>query len=377
MNTIEYCKWRGDISFNKDSFNNVDGIMFAQLAYCDFDNLFKENERKTIYQLYKELYEDENKQKICNSGSFLADSSILLKNIANTNRFGSLKVRNYISINSSEEVEQFGVLMIDLPKGLTVVAFRGTDDSLVGWKENFQLSYCTTKSQHEAVNYVNKYCKPFRRYIFLGHSKGGNLALYAATKCKRMVQNRIIKVISYDGPGLYDVSYEQALYNRIKSRYVKIVPEYDVVGMLFDKSENKIIVKSDAEKIKQHSSPTWEVEGNHFVQAEQLCNESIKFKKAFDVFIEETSAEERKEFVEELFLKIDELGFVNIYDFSSLSIGKIISIIRSVGSISKDTLNTANLFLKCFAVALGYDFIDEIENRVISFIEDISNSIIK
>ena len=141
MNFVDYCKWRGDLSFRQDPFNEVDNMCFAQIAYCELDDIFKGTEKLTLKEACDIYFSMHDEREIDKSTSFSRLSPILMKEMAKTKRFGSCLVYNYADKLLPDSSKQFAAMMFDLPDESTVIAFRGTDDTLVGWKEDLMLSY--------------------------------------------------------------------------------------------------------------------------------------------------------------------------------------------------------------------------------------------
>ena len=355
MNIRDYCVWRGDITFDIDPFNYVDNLVFSILSYYDFDEYFKNNEVYTIKQLF-DLYSKDRQ------------SDGLLKLIANTKRYSNLKVHNYVSILHKEKIEQFAALMIDLDFFTTIVSYRGTDDTLTGWNEDFRLSYTEIPAQKDALDYLNN-SKFYKKYIVLGHSKGGHLALYASVKCNKNIQKRIIKVISNDGPGLSDGSYNQNDYENIKDRFIKIIPEKSLFGLLFENNEKRIVIKSSANGLEQHNMETWQVEGNKLVELDDTDDNSKLTKQVFDDFLIKTTKESRKIFIREYFNKLRLSDINTISDFASGDIIKILTVLKNINDVNDVAKDTTGILMKCFIDVYGSSFIKNVGHTVSNIAE--------
>ena len=181
-NIMDYLDWRGDITFEQSPFNEVDNVILAQLAYVNFRDIIPSPEEKRSItlkeasQMFFDMYtENELKQ----------DKSFLMKKAAASKRFGNLILSNYVDTVDETLEKQFGAFHIRISPKHTYVVFRGTDDTLVGWKEDFNMSFIMpVPSQEAAVEYINSTCQYIRGRLYIGgHSKGGNLAIYSAVKC--------------------------------------------------------------------------------------------------------------------------------------------------------------------------------------------------
>lgn len=360
MNIFDYCNWRGDISFKNDPFNYVDGLIFAELSYYNFDNCFK-SDKATIKELYSQYIKNNNVK----DAKSTYNGEMLLKYLAKTSRFSDLYVYNYKSILDKESNEQFSALTIDLPGNTSIIAFRGTDFSTVGWYEDFQMSYKEVKAQIDAKEYLNNSNKLFKKYIVLGHSKGGNLALYAALNCKENIKNKIIKTISYDGPGIIGCS-------KLPENYIKIMPSNSIVGLIFDNNDDKLIIKSNGNTLEQHFIKNWQIISNKFENVDKLEDSALLYKIIIDSFINKTTNEDRKEFVDKLFEAIYEN---NIELFSNLdtseNIKVLISLLSKIISLNEKGKKAATILLKeiydVYGNKFSKDINDFIENTKIQF----------
>ncbi|MBQ1508791.1 MAG: DUF2974 domain-containing protein, partial [Erysipelotrichaceae bacterium] len=195
MNVIDYLHWRGDIRLHTDPFNLVDNVLLSKLSYVHFEGVF--DDRMTIKEAAKR-YEEIN-----------GNVPEILDELGKSDRFGNAVLHHYVSKTEKEGTMQFAALMIDLDDFTTYVAYRGTDGTIVGWKEDFMMLYRVVQAQEEAVAYLNRYGRHFRKLRVGGHSKGGILALYASMKADPAVQKKITAIFSNDGPGLGPGVYDE------------------------------------------------------------------------------------------------------------------------------------------------------------------------
>ena len=330
MNLFDYCKWRGDLSFKQDPFNEVDNMCFAQIAYCELDDLFDDKEKMTLKELSDAFFAKHSIEELNRSTSFSRLSPFLMRDMAETARFSSVIAYNYVDKLHPDSSEQFSAIMYDLPDESTIIAFRGTDDTLVGWKEDLMLSYGDIASQYDALDYVNSHCTMFNKYRIVGHSKGGYLAIYAAIHAKPAVRKRIIEVYSDDGPGLRDNVNEEDR-DFLNSKYKLIVPEKDGVGTIYEMAKRKKICKVDVFNIiSAHSMFTWQVEGTKIVEADRYKYESDLSREVIKDILKETTREERAIFVEELFKHLAEEKVNTLSEFGNRGIPIIYSTLRKL-----------------------------------------------
>lgn len=298
-----YLKWRGDLSFSKCRINELDFALFSQLViipylkYIDMP-MSKTLDSITIEELAR-LVNDEKEKFIKIMGLIIPAQIIdLLIIMGNSNRYKHLIISNYehnVSINTET---QFTAFCIDLDINTRIIVYSGTDDTIIGWKENFNMIITSpTEAQKVATKYLKKYSENKKVYI-TGHSKGGNLAIYSSLHIREDIFNRIIKVYAFDGPGL---SENIKLTDEEKHRFKKIynyVPQTSVIGRLFYHYENEIVVKSCNLGLYQHDLLSWEVEVDKFKKLEMRDNDSLYIEQKINKVLDSMSPVLREEFVE-------------------------------------------------------------------------------
>ncbi|KAB7789838.1 DUF2974 domain-containing protein [Bifidobacterium leontopitheci] len=227
----------------------------------------------------------------------------LFEAVAANPRFAGVRVDGYADYLNMVEQSQFAAVTALLPDGTLVVAFRGTDDSLVSWKEDFNMAFrYPVPAQRAACEYV---CDAARLWggpiILTGHSKGGNLAVYAAMNAPAAVRRRIRRVYSLDGPGFPDEVVHGARYRAVVDRIVKIVPDSSIVGMIFETPEPLHVVRSDQKGVLQHMTFSWQVEGDDFVYLPDVSTGSRLFSQSLNRWIAGMSTQQRERTVDALF----------------------------------------------------------------------------
>ena len=279
-NMIDYLEWRGDLSFCTAGFNEVDNLLLAQLAYVDFDGIVPGQDSGADISLREAsdiFWSGHDEEEILSRVSMTKWAPIVMRSMAETERFCNIRLSRYVNDVSDEEQSQFSVVCAALADGSIYVAFSGTDDTIVGWRENFNMGYLAeTPGQLKAVQYLNRLDGASGQKLRVGgHSKGGNLSVYAAVKCLPKIQKRILTVYSNDGPGFNHEMTESAAYRRMLPRIKTILPESSIVGMLLEHQENYEVVKSSQSGIQQHDALSWEVLGASFVYVEQVAMKSV------------------------------------------------------------------------------------------------------
>lgn len=307
-NMFDYLNWRGDILFSQLPPNPVDALIFSTLSYIGFSGIVPETPRQWISlrsaaQALAEEPDLEQRLRVKN------DLELLLA-AAETERFGRVGLSFYQDVFIPEEDTQFAAVTFNLEDGTAFLAFRGTDNSLVGWKEDFNMSFQESiPAQRLARDYTQTFAAASRGRVYLGgHSKGGNLAVYAAAKCDRFTQKRIMAVYNHDGPGFMETMMKDPGYQNILPKIKTYVPQSSVFGMLLEHEEPFQIIKSKQIGIMQHDPYSWEVMGGSFIPEESLTADSRFLDRTFKNWLAGMTNEERGAFFDNVFglLMIDD-----------------------------------------------------------------------
>lgn len=298
-NIFDYLDWRGDLSLNQAEFNEIDNLILARFSYFPFDHIIKENETITIEEAGKRFENlDVAKEKILQK-----EDVDLFPAMAKSNRFSKMKITNYINkINVAEE-KQFSAITVFLPDDTIYVSFRGTDNTLVGWKEDFNMSFQEqVPSQVDAVAYLNEVASKYPKLLRVGgHSKGGNMAVYAASFCKEEIKNRIINVYNNDGPGFHEVVIASKEYQNMLPKVHTYVPQTSIIGRLLYHEEKYTVVQSTQSGVMQHDVYTWQLQGGKFIHLDEVDDGSKFMDKTIKAWLNEVSKEQRGEFINHVF----------------------------------------------------------------------------
>ena len=302
-NMLDYLRWRGDLKLTADSLNDVDLLVLAQLSYVNFEPLVPNGGdmacRVHIGRACAQLAQaDPQGQSIHQIGYLWAGNRQLIDLLADCPRFSPLEMAGYESILDQQAQTQFGAAAYLLPDGGAVVAFRGTDDSLAGWKEDMNLAFSDpVPAQLEAVSFLERAAQAVEGPLYpCGHSKGGNLAVYAAACAPAEVQERIARVLSFDGPGQSQTLTASAGYERVRDRLRLYVPHFSVVGMLLEHEEAYQVVASDGASLMQHNAFSWQVLGRGFVPEEAPSPESAAANRVLRQWIKGMDDQARRRF---------------------------------------------------------------------------------
>ena len=343
---LTYIKFRGDLDIKKYPFNEVDALILSELAYIQFDNIVPsvvQEGRVTIKEAARNYKKREGKET-----AFYGQFELLFELMANSQRYADMALSNYISILDTKERQQFAALHIQVTPFQTFIAFRGTDETIVGWREDCNMSYLMpVPAQISSVNYVNRTARnPFKKYWIGGHSKGGNLAIYSSVFCESKIQKKIINVYSFDGPGFNHSMIERDAYKRIQNRIVAYVPESSVVGMLMEHEENYKIVKSGENAFMQHNGFSWAVDSTCFLYAENRDKFSNNISNILKTWLEKIDPSERKVFVDAVFNIFEAGGIVEIFDFKEITVQKATAMLKAVMILPPEQREIVNKLIK-------------------------------
>lgn len=301
----DYFKWRGDITFDKAPLNEIDSLIFTQLCYLPLTGVVSssfEDIGITIKQYYEEHVK--NKKGLKKMGALIPNEKIwiLCKYAAESPRFESVCMRGYIRDIDNTREKQFCALCFDLPDNTTYVCFCGTDDTIVGWKENFNMALFTpVPAQKDSVDYLNRFSENNDRKIYIGgHSKGGNLAIYSAFMSNKSVQESIISIHNFDGPGFrYDFLHYARKNPSVARKIINYLPDSAVIGAIFDTIGTRLYVKSRVKGIQQHDLFTWYLQpATTFMTTTTLAKTSIQFHNTLERWVANMSDEEKVEFID-------------------------------------------------------------------------------
>ena len=305
---LDYLAWRGDIEFTQIPVNPVDALIFSTLSYIDFKDIVPDNPMQSLSMAEAaaglfSLSEPQNRTRV-------KKDLALLEAVAGSARFDNIRLSFYRSILIPEEDTQFAAMTIFLEDGSAYIAFRGTDSTLTGWKEDFNMTFQTSiPAQRLALEYVQEFAEAHPIPIWMGgHSKGGNLAVYAAAKCGELLQKRIVEVHNQDGPGFSEAMMNDPGYRAILPKLRSYVPQSSVIGMLLEHEEPYTIIKSNQVGIMQHDPYSWQVLGPNFQRVEELTADSRFLDRTFKNWLSQMSNEERSEFFDTVFELLESTG---------------------------------------------------------------------
>lgn len=301
-NVFDYLKWRGDLSFDASPFCEIDALILSELAYIPLDDVLGAKQSMTVSDAAAVFFEKHDIETTALGAIVPAEIIKMFYEMAKSARFGALMLSDYVSVTDVSREEQFSAITVWTGKRNAVVSYRGTDDSVVGWEENFNMAFMMpVPAQLDAAKYLCDASAHARKINVCGHSKGGNLAVFAAANCPDSVSRRVDAVYNFDGPGFDAKFFETDGYVKIKPRVNTFVPRDSIVGMLLEHGSDYNIVESTERGIMQHDGLSWKLEGTRFERAADRSEFSYMFDKAFSSWLSTLSEDERREMIEAIF----------------------------------------------------------------------------
>lgn len=320
MSTIfDYLKEVTYDSIYDRPFTELDVLALTELTYLPFGHIVPQGDTTGIPVRLSdamELIERTTNFIVTNQHLHLVDE------LATSKRFKNIKLLNYVDEYDPDVQKQFAAMTYRLTMDVYLVIFRGTDDTLIGWKEDFHMTYMDhVPAQKRAASYLQHVMKEFPkgRFMVAGHSKGGNLAAYACTYLPDYLFERVDAIYCYDAPGLNKAIIETEGYQRVAHLIHRFVPQGSIVGMMLEVPEPATIVKSRAfGGFVQHDAFTWMIEKDKFVTLDQTSPDSQQTDETLKQWVRETSAEERKKFFDTFFGIFLDAGITSINDLTDL-----------------------------------------------------------
>ena len=298
---FDYLIWRGDLPIDLVPPNPVDTLILSALSYLDYDGLVPGDflhpvPLHVVEEAFAAMPDRDERVRVKRDADLLAAC-------AATERFGHLKLAFYRSELLPQMQSQFAALTWLLPDGTAMITYRGTDMTITGWKEDFNMSFqSSVPAQEKALWYLEAFARVHMGPIRLtGHSKGGNLAVYAAARTVPENQERILSVHNHDGPGFHSAMLRDPGYREILEHVRTFVPQSSVVGMLLEHEEPYTVVKSRQLSLLQHEPYSWEVQGGDFVRMEEVDDSSRFVDQTIKQWLSTTSMEERNAFVDAVY----------------------------------------------------------------------------
>ncbi len=319
-NMVDYLLWRGDVALTEKGFNEVDSLVLCEICYVPWDGLLSAPWEGEILRLRDAAV------RFAASGrkpSPSTDPRPALRLCALSRRFSAAGISDFVNQVDRDDQIQFCALTFHVEDGSLYAAFRGTDSTITGWREDFSFTYSRgTPAQEAAVKYLEMVAEKYPGPIRIGgHSKGGNLALYAASFCSEAVRGRVAEVYNYDGPGLNEGIRMLPGYVPPDGRLRLIIPEESVIGVVMNEETERTVVKSSASGFRQHDPMTWQVLGTSFVEAGGQSGNSVFVDRTVHRWLDGLSEKERRGLTEAIFDGMEATGADTVSEVKNQGIG--------------------------------------------------------
>lgn len=366
---LSYIHHRGDLNFIQDPFNKVDNLILARLSYIDFEDIKNGENLNTISKKYMNKIE-----KWSNERYVTTEVRPLLIASGNSDRFGNIRVKNYVNIVDEITELQFSATTLEIDNNTAYIAFRGTDDTLVGWKEDLNMIHLDyIPAQEKAKEYLEDiFTKTEYNNIYVGgHSKGGNLAVYSSININSKHHSRIKGVFNNDGPGFKKSITEKEEYLSISDKIHNLMPQNSIVGLFLEKVSNYQIIKTKVSKAIEHNTFNWMIYRNDFVYIDDFTDD-IKFvdlttKKV----LQRLNTEQRKTFVDVIYAILSSNNCKTISEINNDVLGNVVEATKKFNSLDDITKEAVSVVLESFFKEAYCSFlkISELDKIKIKFLD--------
>lgn len=356
MNIIDYLA-HAEKTFSEEPFNPVDSLVLSQLSYAELEHVIDGLGKDRIKpgMRLKDFLRNEYFEATFADDITDEDNLKLFMYAAASRRFRDLVVKNVVSELDEGEQKQFAAFAFEISDDTDYIAFRGTDGTLFGWKEDFNMAFMPEiPSQASAVKYIERFYGPRRwfgrkrKLIIGGHSKGGNLAVYGATMCDREIHPRIAGIFSHDGPGFRDDIMENIrdIIKRDGMKVTKEVPQTSIIGMLLETQEDYVVIQSDAVGIMQHVAYSWQVDGADFVYRDDISQSGEYYDRTLHEWVESSTYEEREVFSNTFYEILVKNNINSLHDMKTLTPKKLLDIYNTLNNMDDRSKEVFSSMLK-------------------------------
>ena len=335
---LEYIEKYGSSYFIEEPINEIDILIFSQLIYNHFKGIVERNQPISLQEAAAKFYEEYTKTDVEALLDVAKRAAVLLSACANTKRFGEVQLAHFIDNINDELDKQICAVNFVLPEGTRVVAFRGTDATVTGFKESAMLAYMfPVPAQIEALHYFQETAMLSHGKVYTcGHSKGGNLAIYAAVSCSNSLQRKLTGVYAFDAPGFPDWFFERYEYHQIRDKINIYTPQLSIIGRALVMEKEPIIVSSDAKLAHQHSVATWVIEDKAFRRMEMYGEESDRIAAYLNELVDYIGEDDLEAFYDAMEETATRLGISDFYDLKTVDTNLLTIVIDSIQTLDPE-----------------------------------------
>ena len=335
---IDYLAKYGDKYFIEKPICEIDLLIFSQLIYNDFKGIIAEDETVTIGEAAVRFFGKYSEEKLSILLDVAKRASRLLSLCADTKRYKGVIMEHFIDNINDHIDKQICAVNFLLPGGERVVSFRGTDATVTGFKESAMLAYMfPVPAQIEALHYFQETAMLSKGEVYAcGHSKGGNLAIFAAVNCSNSLKRKIKGVYSFDAPGFPSWFFERYDYTQIRPKLELYNPQSSIVGRALVTEKAPHIVRSDAKRINQHNVGTWIINDDAFALTDAYDEESDKLAAYLNDLFEYIGEEDLEAFYDAMEQTANQMGISNFYDIKAVDTHLLNIVIDSIQTLSPE-----------------------------------------
>lgn len=364
-NILDYIDNYGHLSFEEKEFDKVDSLILSQFSYLKMDEVVPNVGSIKPSVKIKDIALSDELAGLFTDKRYAEENMELFEKMAGSRRFGEIGVNHYINLVNRKWEMQFSAITCYLAPGITHVVFRGTDETIVGWREDFNMAFMTpVPAQVKAVDYLNYVAERIRGDFSVGgHSKGGNLAVYAAMKCCEKTRERITRIDSQDGPGFTKETFAEGDFDRIKSRVCKYVPHSSIIGMLLQSQEQYRVIQARSVGIFQHDPFNWIVDGDDFIYRDDIANHSALSDASINEWARRADDAELKAFINRLFDIIENSGIYDLNDFKDNYMNLITGAMEASTDLSEEDKSRVRKLLGILAGAFKDQFVSRFKEQ--------------
>lgn len=347
---ISYVRAYGEHTFSEAPLNEVDSLVLCQLVYLNFGPFVPGVEERNMPVSIESIYNHPDRDRILDDYWYRENNKELFAAVANSRRFGSLKMNYYVNIINVNDETQFCAMTYILEDKNVYLAYRGTDATIVGWKEDLNLAYSKPiHSQYLSAEYMDKVAGYTAGDFYAGgHSKGGNLAVYAAMNCTDKTREKLIHVYNHDGPGFRPEIKQMGNYGAIEERVSKFIPKSSVVGMILEDCSDYEIIESRGIGLLQHNAYSWKVEDDHFLRAQNVRSSKVLRDASMNEWILSLSEEEAHAFIDTLYEVISASEATNVFEFGADWKKSLQNVIEAAKEIDETTKKAIQKIFRSF-----------------------------
>lgn len=362
----DYLRWRGDLTFAQDGFNEVDNLLLCIISYIKLENIprlrsFDPQDAMPMGDVCRLLTEEDEQL-----GLSTLDYIPLMRQAAETPRFREVSLFAFESLHDEDRQMQFAAVSFLLPDGSVYAAYRGTDMTIVGWQEDFNMSFLSAvPAQVKAAEYAGAVARacPRRALRIGGHSKGGNLSVYAAVKAPAAVQDRIVRVYNNDGPGFAKPLVGTPEHTRVADRILTVVPQSSVVGQLLEHEQNVEIVRSDAEGMLQHDGFSWQVVGDHFIHLDGFSREGKVIDETLESWEGSLSPKQREAFADALYTVLTASGAKTLSELNGDKLKSAVTMLKTYSNLDRETRQLLSGSLRALVGSYAKNVADDVQKN--------------